>query len=209
MIKYLRNGVGIPANGGFIPMGLPGYSDKIGYTYNPDYAKELISQYNRDFKEIPKLKLTTTSNYLVFCEYIQKELEKIGLQISIDVIPGASLKEAKANGKLDFFRASWVADYPDAENYLSLFYSKNFAPKGPNYTHFSDSEFDKLYESVLGETSQSKRENLYRKMDSLIMKKSIIIPLFYDEVIRFTRKNLNGMQINATNLLDLRYVKKL
>ena len=146
---------------------------------------------------------------MVFCEYIQKELEKIGLQISIDVIPGASLKEAKANGKLDFFRASWVADYPDAENYLSLFYSKNFAPKGPNYTHFSDIEFDKLYESVLGETSQSKREILYRKMDSLIMKKSIIIPLFYDEVIRFTRKNLNGMQINATNLLDLRYVKKL
>ena len=31
MIKYLRNGVGIPANGGFIPMGLQGYSDKIGY----------------------------------------------------------------------------------------------------------------------------------------------------------------------------------
>tara|TARA_B100001113_G_scaffold204316_1_gene167562 strand:- start:2780 stop:4393 length:1614 start_codon:yes stop_codon:yes gene_type:complete len=209
MIKYLRNGVGIPANGGFIPMGLPGYSDKIGYKYNPDYAKELISQYNRDYNQEANLKLTTTSNYLVFCEYIQKELEKIGLQITIDVIPGASLKEAKANGKLDFFRASWVADYPDAENYLSLFYSKNFAPKGPNYTHFSNSEFDKLYESVLGETSQSNREVLYRKMDSLIMKKSIIIPLFYDEVIRFTRKNLNGMQINATNLLDLRYVKKL
>ena len=209
MIKYLRNGIGIAANGGFIPMGLPGYSDKIGYTYNPDYAKELVSQYKRDFKESPKLKLTTTSNYLVFCEYIQKELEKIGLQIAIDVIPGASLKEAKANGKLDFFRASWVADYPDAENYLSLFYSKNFAPKGPNYTHFADKEFDVLYESALGETNQNKIEIIYKKMDSLIISKSIIVPLFYDEVIRFTRKNLNGMQINATNLLDLRYVKKL
>ena len=209
MIKYLRNGIGIPANGGFIPMGLPGYSDKIGYTYNPDYAKELISQYKRDFKEVPSLKLTTTSNYLVFCEFIQKELEKIGLQISIDVIPGASLKEAKANGKLDFFRASWVADYPDAENYLSLFYSKNFAPKGPNYTHFADKTFDALYESAVGETNQNKTEILYKKMDSLIISRSIIVPLFYDEVIRFTGKNLDGMQINATNLLDLRYVKKL
>ena len=209
MIKYLRNGIGTAANGGFIPMGLPGYSDKIGYTYNPDYAKELINQYKRDSKEIPYLKLTTTSNYLVFCEFIQKELEKIGLQIAIDVIPGASLKEAKANGKLDFFRASWVADYPDAENYLSLFYSKNFAPRGPNYTHFIDKEFDVLYESALGETSQNKIEILYKKMDSLIINKSIIVPLFYDEVIRFTRKNLDGMQINAANLLDLRYVKKL
>ena len=115
----------------------------------------------------------------------------------------------KANGKLDFFRASWVADYPDAENYLSLFYSKNFAPKGPNYTHFADKEFDVLYESALGETNKNKIEIIYKKMDSLIISKSIIVPLFYDEVIRFTRKNLNGMQINATNLLDLRYVKKL
>jgi len=144
-----------------------------------------------------------------FCEYIQKELEKIGLDILIDVIPGASLKEAKANGKLDFFRASWVADYPDAENYLSLFYSKNFAPKGPNYTHFQNLEFDKLYESVLGETNQNKKEILYKKMDSMIINRSIIVPLFYDEVIRFTSKNLDGMEINATNLLDLRYVKKL
>ena len=46
----------------------------------------------------------------------------------MDVIPAATLKDAKANGKLDLFRASWVADYPDAENYLSLYYSKNFDP---------------------------------------------------------------------------------
>ncbi|HJN53699.1 MAG TPA: ABC transporter substrate-binding protein, partial [Flavobacteriaceae bacterium] len=78
-----------------------------------------------------------------------------------------------------------------------------------NYTHFIDKEFDVLYESALGETSQNKIEILYKKMDSLIINKSIIVPLFYDEVIRFTRKNLDGMQINAANLLDLRYVKKL
>ena len=40
------------------------------------------------------------------------------------------------------------------------------------------------------------------------MSKSIIVPLFYDEVIRFVSKNISGMEINATNLLDLRSVKK-
>ena len=45
-------------------------------------------------------------------------------------------------------------------------------------------------------------------MDSLVMSKSIIVPLFYDEVIRFVSKNISGMKINATNLLDLRSVKK-
>ena len=45
-------------------------------------------------------------------------------------------------------------------------------------------------------------------MDSLIISKSIIVPLYYDEVIRFVSKDVNGMKINATNLLDLRNVKK-
>ena len=134
---------------------------------------------------------------------------KLGIEINIDVIPGSALKQAKANGKLDFFRASWIADYPDAENYLSLFYSKNLAPDGPNYTHFSNEEYDRMYENSLKETNPEKSKLLYQKMDSIITSKSIIVPLFYDEVVRFISKNVVGMEINATNLLDLRNVRKV
>ena len=208
MIRFLRNGVGSPADGGFIPAGLPGHRINEINNYNPNLAKSYVNEYMKIYNSKPSLKLTTSSNYLIFCEYIQKELEKIGIEIIIDVIPGSALKQAKANGKLDFFRASWIADYPDAENYLSLFYSKNFTPNGPNYTHFSDPDFDLLYEYSLEETDAEKSKNIYTKMDSLIISKSIIVPLFYDEVIRFVSKNVTGMKINATNLLDLRKVKK-
>ena len=208
MIKFLRNGVGIPANAGFIPVGLPGYKKNNINKYNPELAKNYVERFKEKFNMSPSLKLTTSSNYLDFCEFIQKELEKLGIEIIIDVIPGSALKQAKANGKLDFFRASWIADYPDAENYLSLFYSKNFAPNGPNYTHFSNNEFDKIYENSLRETNPEKSKLIYSRLDSIISSKSIIVPLFYDEVIRFVSKNVVGMEINATNLLDLRKVKK-
>ncbi|ARV08881.1 ABC transporter substrate-binding protein [Winogradskyella sp. PC-19] len=209
MITYLRNGIGIPANGGFIPKGLPGFDETIGYSYNPEKAKELLSQFKKETNiNNPKVTLTTTSNYLNFCEYIQRELQKIGLEIIVDVIPASSLKDLKANGQLDFFRASWIADYPDAENYLSLYYSKNFAPNGPNYTHFKNDTFDALYEQSYLETNSEKRKELYIKMDSLVMQSAPIIPLFYDEVVRFTRKNVNNLGINATNLLDLKDVSK-
>ena len=208
MIKFLRNGVGIPANAGFIPVGLPGYKKNNMNKYNPELAKNYVERFKEKFNMSPSLKLTTSSNYLDFCEFIQKELEKLGIEIIIDVIPGSALKQAKANGKLDFFRASWIADYPDAENYLSLFYSKNFAPNGPNYTHFSNNEFDKIYEKSLRETNPEKSKLIYSRLDSIISSKSIIVPLFYDEVIRFVSKNVVGMEINATNLLDLRKVKK-
>ncbi len=209
MMIYLRNGVGIPAHGGFIPKGLPGYKDSIGFTYQPEKAKQLISQFKKETgNKNPKIAITTTGNYLSFCEYIQRELQKIGLSVNIDVIPAATLKDAKANGKLDMFRASWVADYPDAENYLSLFYSKNFAPNGPNYAHFKDKQFDQLYEEAFTITDTKKREQLYTKMDSLIMQKAPVVVMFYDEVIRFTRKNVSGLGINPINLLELKKVKK-
>ena len=209
MMTYLRNGIGIPANGGFIPKGLPGFDDAIGFSYQPEIAKQLISQYKSETgNRNPEVTLTTTSNYLSFCEFIQREIQKIGLQVNVDVIPASSLKDAKANGQLDFFRASWIADYPDAVNYLSLFYSNNFAPNGPNYTHFKSTTFDTMYEAAYLETDIAKRETLYSKMDALVMASAPIVPLFYDEVVRFTRKNVNGLGINPINLLELKGVKK-
>ena len=208
MIRYLRNGVGIPANGGIIPVGLPGYKKSNVNEYNPEVAKSYVNRFKELYRKNPSLTLTTTSNYLDLCEFIQKELEKIGIEIKIDVVPGSSLKQAKANGRVDFFRASWIADYPDAENYLSLFYSKNFAPDGPNYTHFNDSIFDKLYENSISITDKEITKQSYSKMDSIITSKAVIVPLFYDEVIRFVSKDVIGMKINPTNLLDLRKVRK-
>ena len=209
MITYLRNGIGIPAEGGFIPKGLPGFDASIGFTYDPEKAKQLLKDFSTETGVVsPEITLTTTSNYLSFCEYIQRELQKIGLEIKVDVIPASSLKDLKANGQLDFFRASWIADYPDAENYLSLYYSENEAPNGPNYTHFNNEEFDRLYKEAYLETNDKRRSELYTKMDNLVMQSAPIVPLFYDEVVRFSRKNVNGLGINAINLLNFKQVSK-
>ena len=209
MMTYLRNGIGIPATGGFIPKGLPGYSGDVGFSFQPEKAKQLVSQFREESNiSNPEITITTTSNYLSFCEYIQRELQKIGILVNVDVIPAATLKDAKANGKLSMFRASWVADYPDAENYLSLFFSKNFAPNGPNYSHYNNQQFDDWYQNTFRITNTKEREQLYHRMDSLIMASAPVVPLFYDEVVRFTRKSVTGLGINPINLVDLKRVKK-
>ena len=209
MIMHLRNGIGNPANGGFIPLGLSGYSESVGFTYNPEKAKQLIEQFKAESGiENPEITLVTTSNYLSFCEFIQRELEKNGLTINVDVMPEASLRTARSNGKVDMFRSSWIADYLDAENYLSIFYSKNFAPNGSNYFHFKNDVVDSLYNKAFTITDIEKRKLVYTTIDSIAMEHAIMVPLYYDEVIRFTRKNVTGLGINPINLLDLRYVKK-
>ncbi|MGB1370096.1 MAG: ABC transporter substrate-binding protein [Flavobacteriaceae bacterium] len=209
MMLYLRNGIGIAANGGFIPKGLPGYDEFSGYQYDPKKAKILVEEYKNLSKNTsPTITISTNENYLNFCEFIQRALLDIGITVTIEVMPSSSLKTAKANGKLDVFRASWVADYPDAQNYLSLFYSENYTPNGPNYTHFKNATFDSIYTKAMSESNVEKRINLYKKMDKIVLEEAPIVVMFYDEVLRFTQKNIEGLGINPTNLLELKNVQK-
>lgn len=208
MMRYLRNNIGAPGTGGFIPKGLPGYSN-CGYEYNPERAKQLIAQVEKEHGPLPSLKLSATSNYLDLCKFIQQQLCLLGLTVEVDVNPPAALSEHVAQGKCEWFRKSWVADYPDAENYLSLFYGPNRTPAGPNYTRFSNSRIDKIYKKMRSENNPERRIALYREMDCLIMQEAPVVVLYYDQILHFTHKNVKGLRSNAMNNLDLRYVKIL
>ena len=207
MMQYLRNNIGAPGTGGFIPKGLPGYSD-CGYQYDPERARKLLAAVKQERGELPKLKLSTTSNYLDLCKYIQQQLGLLGLDVQVDVNPPAALSEQVAQGKCQWFRKSWVADYPDAENYLMLFYGPNRTPAGPNYTRFNNRQADKLYLKMRTETDPDRRLQLYREMDSLVMQEAPVMVLYYDQILHFTHKNVHGLRSDAMNTLDLRRVKK-
>jgi len=211
MMRYLRNNIGIPGQAGIIPAGMPAYDKNApyGYTYDPEFAAGLLTEAGYPGGSgLPPITLTTSSEYLDLCKYIQHELMLLGLDIRINVSPPAAIKEMKAQAKLPFFRASWIADYPDAENYLSLFYSKNFCPAGPNYTHYASKGFDQLYEKSLTIIDDSTRYTAYRQLDSMVMEEAPVVILFYDEVLRFVRNDVKGLGSNPINLLDLTFVKK-
>ncbi len=211
MLRYLRNNIGSPAEQGMVPKGLPTYDSaaRYGYHYNPQKADSLLREAGYpNGKGLPELSLQTNSSYLDLCEYIQGEAAKVGIRLKVELNPPSTLRQAMATGKSPFFRASWIADYPDAENYLSLFYSANHTPEGPNYSHFSNQQFDSWYEAARTESSDSRRRELYRKMDSLVMKAAPVVPLYYDQVLRFYPKSISGLSGNALNLLDLRRVQK-
>jgi peptide/nickel transport system substrate-binding protein len=209
MIKYLRNNIGVPATSGFIPAGLPAGGVVKGYEYDMNAARKLVAIYKKESGDTnPEINIVTSANYLDLCEFMQKELEKIGITATVEVMPPSTLRQERNKGNLNMFRASWIADYPDAENYLSLFYSKNKAPVGSNYTHFSNATFDTYYERALTLTSAQDRKALYVKMDSIIINDAPVVPLYYDESVRFINKKVKGMETNAVNMLDLTRVQK-
>lgn len=205
MVMYLRNSIGIPATSGFIPAGLPSFNGDIvkGYPYDPVKARQLLAQAGfPDGKGLEPIKLLTVPIYADLASFIAKQLEDIGLKIQVEVVQKSFLLEQTAKSQALFFRGSWIADYPEAENYLSVFYGKNPAP--PNYTRYKNPQFDELYERALITENDSLRYDLYRQMDQLVMNDAPVVPLWYDEVIHLVNPRVKGFNPNGLNLLELR-----
>ncbi|MBL4753950.1 MAG: ABC transporter substrate-binding protein [Flavobacteriales bacterium] len=211
MITFLRNNIGSPANSGIVPRGMPSFDAKKvkGYSYDPDKASALLAAAGfKGDNELPEITITTSKNYREMCEFMQHQLGEIGIKIKIDVQQAINLSELIATSRVNLFRKNWLADYPDAENYLALFYTKNFSPVGPNYTHFSNQEFDALYEKSQLEVNDTIRYGYYQKMDRIIIEEAPIVPLYYDDVIRLVQNDICGLSTNAMNLLTLKKVHK-
>jgi len=209
MILYLRNSLGTAAESGFVPMGLPSFDSSVvkGYHYDPAKTKELLASAGfPGGKGLPQLKLLTIAVYADMANFIAKQLEESGIPIQVEVVQKSLLLTMTANSNATFFRGSWIADYPDAENYLSVFYSKNPAP--PNYTRYNNPEFDKVFQQAIAETNDTLRYQLYRKADQIVMNDAPVVPLWYDKVVWLVQRNLSGFQPNALNLLELRKVQK-
>jgi oligopeptide transport system substrate-binding protein len=211
MIKYLRNSLATAGNAGFIPAGMPGFdAQKVkGYTYNPQKARQLLAEAGfPNGKNLPEILLTTTVGYRDLIEYVQGQLEQIGIKTRVEITQGASLRELVSKNGVNFFYGSWLADYPDAENFLAVFYSKNKIPWGPNYTGFNNKHFDALFEQVYHEPNAEKRYALYQQMDNLVMEQSPVVILYYDKLVNLYQSNITGYSKNALNLLVLKRVVK-
>lgn len=211
MIRYLRNNMATPGTAGFVPNGSPGFNSlsDYGYNFNPDKAKALLKAAGYpNGKGLPTITMSTTNSYQDLCEFIQGQLAEIGIKVKVEVNQAAQHRQMVSKHQLSWFRGSWIADYADPENYLSLFYSKNKSPNGPNYTHFESKLFDSEYESAMRIQNDSLRSSKYHQLDSIVMSEAPIVVLYYDKVLRLYQNNIDGLGINGMNLLTLKRVKK-
>ncbi|MDZ4839701.1 MAG: ABC transporter substrate-binding protein [Bacteroidota bacterium] len=202
LVRYMRNGIGQPANSGFIPPSLS--SNTRYYPYNPQKAKLLLKEASSKVDIHEEIVLNTIDQYVDISVFLQQELKQYGINVKIETVPGAALSDLKTTGKAQLCRASWVADYANPENYLSLFYSKNWTPKGDNYFHYKNPLFDKYYEQLI--SGVNTELNLVTEMQNILTDDCPFIILFYDESVRLVHNNIRGLKTNPINMIDLRGV---
>jgi len=209
--RYLYGNIGVPGSDGIVPPGLPSFDTTmvVGYYYYPSKVRTLLKEAGHENGEgLPEIVLNTNVEARDLCEYIKKQCEEFGFNIRVNDRSHDEQMRMIDEGKLSFFRSSWIADYPDAENYLSLFYSKNIPPHGFNYTHFSNRDYDEIYEKAMEEVNDSARYKYYQYMDQLLMENAPVIIVYYDQSVRLVQKNISGLSQNAMNFLILKDVKK-
>ena len=222
MMRYLKNNVGIPAHGGLLPAGMPGYREADaweaagtpGWSFDPGRAKALLHEaglLDADGRPKPDLEpivVSTTASYRDICEYIQSAWNQLGLPVEVQVMPSAAFREDKANGRLPVYRASWIADYPSAGNYFMLFDSKWAAPLGANASQIESPELDAgIAQWALAERTGQGAEAAFA-LDQKIHRSALCIPLFYDESIRVFHHEWVGIPPHPMNMLDLRRARR-
>lgn len=211
MIRYLRNNLGRPAHAGFIPPGLKSFDTAAvhGYSYRPDKVAALLAEAGYPGgKGMPEITVHITEQFKEQTEFIQSELARNNIRIQISVEKTSVQRQGVINCEYLLFKKSWVADYADEENFLSLFYSRNFTPKGINFFHYANPAFDKLYEEALAETDPAKKKVLCQQMDQLLTDDAPVITLYYDEVIRLVSHAVKDLPTNPMNQLNLKKTRK-
>ena len=210
MVKHLRNNTVIPADFGFSsPAAAKNLNTTQRISFNKKEALELLAEAGfPNGKNLPTITLSTTSDYADLMEYIQHEWQQIGIPCEIQQLQGAAFRDQASKCQLSVFRKSWLADYAHPENFYSVFQTSRFTPNGPNYTHFSNTNYDRIYEALGASNNSDSALNYCEQLEQLLNEETPVIPLYYDQVMHFIRSNIKNFPTNSVNMLDLRRVRK-
>jgi len=100
-------------------------------------------------------------------EFVQQQFGRVGVELKVIGNDWPTLQEKVQNKLCQIYTMGWHADYPDAENFLQLYYGGNIA-KGTNNSNYANPEFDRLYEKVRTMPDTPERTALYAKMVRMI-----------------------------------------
>lgn len=208
-IDLFLNGRGVKAMS-IVPRTIPGYSGRteLANDYNIAEAKKLLEKAGYPGgKGLPAIRYdlrgsSTTARQQA--EFIKKALSEIGVNLQIEINSFPAYLEKEKNGNLQFFMGGWNADYPDAENFLFLLYSKNVSP-GPNASNYVNAEFDKLYEKIAVMTPSAERTALIKKAEELVFNEGVWSMMFYPVRYSLSHGWLKNFRPHSQIINDVKY----
>ncbi len=208
----VKEGVSSPV-AGILPPGIPGYNpDLVGYSYDPAAAARLLEEAGYpEGKGLPPITLwhNRDPRHRLIGECIQHYLKKIGVELRLKNVEWAAYLEACEEGQPLMFRMGWVADYPDADNFLyTLLHSSKVGADG-NYSRYVNPDFDRLIEKARRVADPEERIDLYRKAEKLAVEDAAWLFIYYDREVALIKPSWKGLYLTPQGdfAIPLRFVR--
>jgi oligopeptide transport system substrate-binding protein len=178
-IRIIRKGQAVRAHYP-VPPEVAGHDAawRNGIPYSPQLANALLDKFGyrrgRDgFRTLPdgkplviRYSSPPTDSYRSFDELMKRSLDSIGVRLEIHKDPFAELIKLENECRLMMRSSSWIADYPDGDNFMQLLYGPN--SRQSNNACYQSPEFDRRYEKSRGMRDGPERNALYREMTRLM-----------------------------------------
>jgi|SRR5690554_326047 len=211
IIDNWLEGEGWAATNGFVPR-MKGYpsADVKGYAYDIAKAKALMAEAGYpNGSGFPTLNLYVNaleeSGSHKLAQAVAKSLkENLGVNVKIELVAFEDREKYIQDGTAIFWRAGWVADYPDPENFLNLFYSGNIGDNSTTINPFKyiNPEFDAMFEKALAETNDEERMKLFAKCDQIIIDDAAVMPLVTDDFVTMVNLKVRKFVTNEVEQLN-------
>jgi ABC-type transport system substrate-binding protein len=176
---FLR-GRATPANGPVPPNVAGAVTNALPYGRGIDTARRLLAEAGfpngRDPATGRRLRLSldlgkTTQEMRESTELLVAFMDAVGVELVPEYSNWPSFLKKISDRRSQLFRIAWVGDYPDAENFLQLFYGPNASP-GPNRCNYSNPKFDELYRTAMSTADEGERLAAYRELQEIVREDS-------------------------------------
>jgi ABC-type transport system substrate-binding protein len=140
-------------------------------------------------------------------ESVQGYLAAVGVTAKLVTREWGAFKEAIDRGTPDAFFLDWLADYPDAENFLAPLFSSANIGGGGNRTGYRNARVDSLLDAAAACMDGAKRWELYRTAEEIVYGDAPWLFLWFPEKYEVVSPRLTGYRIplifNGQRFLDV------
>jgi oligopeptide transport system substrate-binding protein len=199
----------VPVANSYMMPGLPGYNaDAKLPSFDPEGAKAALaaSKY-KDAAGLGQITLTEIGGGanagIATQAIIEMWRTNLGVDVSIEQSEAASFYDDLDRGRLQMFDIGWIMDYPDPEDIIDLLFDST---SRQNNSHYSNPDFDKLVEEARTEQDVTKRLQLYKDAEQILIQDMPWIPLWFGRDHFVVKPYVHGFEPLPIVIPMLRYI---